>query len=132
MGVLNVTPDSFFDGGRYLAERRCGAAASTRSRRGRGHHRHRRRVVAPGACPRPGRRADRAHRARASRHAVARGVLVSIDTTEPEVAESRCSASARRIVNDVSCLADPRARRRRAGTTAALVLMHSRGADERR
>ena len=46
MGVLNVTPDSFSDGGRYL-DARCSDEASGRAhRRRRGHRRHRRRVDA--------------------------------------------------------------------------------------
>ena len=60
-------------------------------------------------------------------HAVAsRKLQVSIDTTSPRVAE-RALALGARIVNDVSCLADPDLARVTARADATLVLMHSRG-----
>src|SRR5262249_17388865 len=102
MGVLNVTPDSFFDGGQYLdagaAERRVDAlleagativdigAESTR----------------PGALP-VGASEQIARAEVALTHAVRRGAVVSIDTTDAEVAEFAVLRGAR-IVNDVSCL----------------------------
>ena len=47
-------------------------------------------------------------------------VLVSVDTYKPEVAEAAIAAGAQ-IVNDVSCLRDPRLAELCAGTGAALV-----------
>jgi dihydropteroate synthase len=58
--------------------------------------------------------------------AVARGALVSIDTTSPEVAERALSLGAA-IVNDVSCLADTDLARVTARHGGVLVLMHARG-----
>ena len=55
MGVLNVTPDSFSDGGRF-AERRPRSRRGLRALRGRGRHRRRRRRVHPPGARRGGRR----------------------------------------------------------------------------
>ena len=53
MGVLNLTPDSFYDGGELYRDGRVDIDAALRraagdARRGRGGHRHRRRIHAPG------------------------------------------------------------------------------------
>ena len=42
MGVLNVTPDSFSDGGQFIAPGARAGAGPAHDRRGRRHHRHRR------------------------------------------------------------------------------------------
>lgn len=126
MGVLNVTPDSFYDGGRYLAPE----AALTRVDA----------LLADGAdlidiggeSSRPGAEpvAPAEQIARVEdvvRAAVARGATVSIDTTSPEVADRALSLGAA-VVNDVSCLADPELARVTARHGAVLVVMHARGA----
>jgi dihydropteroate synthase len=125
MGVLNVTPDSFFDGGRYddaqSAPRRIdqlladGAdlidigAESTR----------------PGA---PAIAADEqiARLEPALRHALQQKVLVSVDTGSAAVARYALERGAQ-LINDVSCLADDDLARACAEKKAALILMHSRG-----
>ena len=126
MGVVNVTADSFSDGGRYLD-----AAAAIR--RGR-------RLVAAGAdivdvggeSTRPG-----AHRVPAEVEAArvvpvitelaAAGVVCSVDTTRAEVALAALSAGAR-IVNDVSGgLADPEMAALVADAEVPWILMHWRG-----
>ncbi len=125
MGVLNVTPDSFYDGGRYLGPEAARAQVE--------------RLLAEGAAiidvgaesSRPGAESVPAPEQlerldTALRHAVARGALVSIDTTSPEVAE-RALALGARMVNDVSCLADAELARVTARAGATLVLMHARG-----
>jgi dihydropteroate synthase len=125
MGVLNTTPDSFFDGGRYESAR----AAET----------HVDRLLAEGAeivdigaeSSRPGAepvapavQIDRM--AAGLRRAVERGAVVSVDTTSAEVAEHALSRGAR-IVNDVSCLSDDELARVAARHGAALIVMHTRG-----
>lgn len=126
MGVLNVTPDSFFDGGRYVdaeaARQRVdrlldeGAAiidlGAESSRPGA--------VAIPAAT-----QIDRL--SVALEHAVSRGATVSIDTTSPEVADHALRRGAR-LLNDVSCLADPELADAAARHRATLVLMHARGA----
>jgi len=59
------------------------------------------------------------------------GVLVSVDTYKPQVAEAAIAAGAG-IVNDVSGLRDPRLAEVCASTGAALVLMHTRAAPRER
>jgi dihydropteroate synthase len=58
---------------------------------------------------------------------VAAGVIVSVDTFKPAVAEAALAAGAA-MINDVSGLADPVLARLCAETGAALVIMHTRGA----
>jgi dihydropteroate synthase len=125
MGVLNVTPDSFFDGGRYVE------AEAARQRVDR--------LLAEGAAiidigaesSRPGAAAVPAERQidrlrTALEHAVHRGAMVSIDTTSPEVANYALGLGAR-MLNDVSCLADDELADAAVRHGATLVLMHARG-----
>lgn len=125
MGVLNVTPDSFFDGGRYTTV----AAAEARVRA----------MLAAGAdiidigaeSSRPGATpVDAVEQIRrlepALRLALSLGAWVSVDTPCPRVAEHALAVGAH-LVNDVSCLADPDLAAVTARRGAALILMHSRG-----
>lgn len=126
MGIVNVTPDSFSDGG----ESATPEAAARRIDR----------ILEDGAdlvdvggeSTRPGHAVvpeevelDRVV-APVAYAASERGALVSIDTTRPRVAEAALLAGAR-IVNDVSCLADDDLARVAARHGAALIVMHSRG-----
>jgi dihydropteroate synthase len=121
MGVVNVTPDSFSDGGRFLDH---GAAIA-----------HARDIVAQGAdwvdvggeSTRP--RADPVPADEELRRVVpvvealaADGVAVSIDTRKGEVARAAVAAGAR-MVNDVSATLGDIA----AATGAAFVAMHMLG-----
>jgi dihydropteroate synthase len=125
MGVLNVTPDSFFDGGRFdsvsASARRIdelvadGAdlldigAESTR----------------PGAVAIPA--AEQIARLEpALRHALHSGVLVSVDTANPRVARHALGLGAH-LINDVSCLADDDLAKACAEHGAPLIIMHARG-----
>lgn len=126
MGVVNVTPDSFSDGGRYFAP---GAAVA--------HARH---LLAEGAdlldlgaeSTRPGAApvtaAEQIRRLAPVLEALAGepGACVAVDTASAQVAEYALSRGAR-IVNDVTALADPRMAERVAATGAGVVLMHMAG-----
>jgi dihydropteroate synthase len=125
MGVLNVTPDSFYDGGRYLS----GTAAAEKVDR----------MLSEGAdivdiggeSSRPGSESvppseQIARIEGAVRHALSRGAVVSIDTTSPEVADRMLRLGAH-LINDVSCLDDTDLARVCAHHGAALLIMHSRG-----
>jgi dihydropteroate synthase len=126
MGVLNVTPDSFSDGGAFDD---AGAAIA-----------HGLALVAEGAdivdvggeSTRPGATPiDADEELRRVRPVVralaASGVTVSIDTTRATVAEAALADGAT-IVNDVSGgLADPSLVKVVAATGAPYVLMHARG-----
>jgi dihydropteroate synthase len=125
MGVCNVTPDSFSDGGRHFGL----AAACARVDE----------LIAEGADvidigpestrPRASPVAPAEQLARALevvRHAAARGACVSIDTRSPEVARA-CLEAGAVAINDVSCLADEGLAEVAARAGATLVLMHARG-----
>ena len=131
VGVVNVTPDSFSDGGRFFE-----ASAATA---------HVDRLIDDGAdvieiggeSTRPAGKdygagfapVDVDEQLRrvlpALRHAVARRVRVAIDTTSPAVARAALESGAT-IVNDVSCLADAALAEVAARHAAWLVLMHAR------
>jgi len=126
MGVLNVTPDSFSDGGRYLDRDR--AVKHGLALRAQGADL----VDVGGETTQPG-----AHRVAAATEAArvlpvitdlaAHGVPCSVDTTRAEVAEAALRAGAT-VVNDVSGgLADPGMARVVANAGAGWVLMHWRG-----
>jgi len=125
MGVLNTTPDSFFDGGRYESARAAESQVDRLLSEGAD-------IVDIGAeSSRPGAEPVAAatqidRMAAALRHALGRGALVSVDTTSPEVAAHALSVGAR-IVNDVSCLADAELAAVTAKHGAALIVMHTRG-----
>ncbi len=127
MGVVNVTPDSFFDGGRFLDPQAAVA--------------HALRLVEEGAdlldigaeSTRPG--ATSVDEAEESRRlipvvtAVAKAVAVpiSVDTSKAGVAKAALDAGAI-IVNDVTALrGDPAMVELVAETGAGLVLMHMQG-----
>ena len=125
MGVVNVTPDSFSDGGDFADATEAIA--------------HGRRLAAQGAdvvdiggeSTRPGSEAVTADDELARVLPVVKaladdGVVVSIDTSKAAVAEQALAAGAE-IVNDVSALGDPDMAGLVATTGAGVVLMHMRG-----
>jgi dihydropteroate synthase len=127
MGIVNVTPDSFADGGRYLDPR---AAV-----------RHARALAAEGAdlldvgaeSTRPGAPPVSAGDERARLLPVLERLLdgppcpVSVDTSKPEVAEAALALGAH-MVNDVTGLAGgPRLAELCAAHDAGLTVMHMQG-----
>jgi dihydropteroate synthase len=124
MGILNVTPDSFFDGGQYVElepqERRVDKLLADGAD-----------IVDIGAeSTRPGAESVdpevQIARARAALlHAVRSGAMVSIDTTSPKVARWALEHGAH-LVNDVSCLSDSDLATAVAEHDAWLLIMHSR------
>src|SRR3954447_19995383 len=126
MGVLNVTPDSFSDGGCYADA--ASAVAHGRSMAAAGADY----VDVGGESTRPG--ADRVDAAEECRRVLpvirelaSAGVAVSVDTTRAEVAEAALSAGAV-LVNDVSGgLADSGMAKLVADAGVPWVLMHWRG-----
>ncbi|HEY3750999.1 MAG TPA: dihydropteroate synthase [Pseudonocardiaceae bacterium] len=126
MGVLNVTPDSFSDGGRYLDAGDAIAHGMAMHERGADM------IDIGGESTRPGAgRVDAdvesARVVPVIRELAAAGVPVSVDTTRAKVAEDALAAGAR-IVNDVSGgLADPDMARVVVGHGVPWILMHWRG-----
>lgn len=127
MGILNVTPDSFSDGGRYFA-------SDAAIQRGLELWKEGATVVdvggestRPGAEPVPlpeelGRVLP-VIRGLSSR---APGALISVDTSKPEVAERALAAGAC-LVNDVTAGTDPKMLEVVVREGAGIVLMHMRG-----
>ncbi len=126
MGVLNCTPDSFSDGGRYQGETSAIDHALRMVRAGAS-------VVDVGAeSTRPGAaRIDATEQiARIGgviRQLAEHGVLVSVDTTLPEVAEAALGDGAR-VINSVELAVAGDLARVAKPFDADLCLMHSRGA----
>jgi len=126
MAIVNVTPDSFSDGGRYLDPDI--AIAHARTLRGQGADL----LDIGGESTRPG--ADRvAARIEQQRvlpvveAAASEGAIVSIDTMNASTARAAIAAGAR-IVNDVSGgLSDPDMLAAVAETDAEIALGHWRG-----
>ncbi len=125
MGVLNVTPDSFYDGGRYSDEASAARQVETLVAEGADIIDIGGESSRPGSAPVPAEE-QVARIEPAVRRAVEAGVKVSIDTTSPEVADRMLGLGAH-VVNDVSCLSDPELARVTARYQADLVLMHARG-----
>ncbi|SBT48949.1 dihydropteroate synthase [Micromonospora auratinigra] len=130
MGVLNVTPDSFSDGGRY-ADLDAAVGHGVRLRAAGADL-----VDVGGESTRPG--ADRVDAATETarvlpvvRELSAAGIAVSIDTSRARVAEAALAAGAA-VVNDVSGgLADPDMARVVRDAGCPWVLMHWRGHSRR-
>ncbi|MEU3272746.1 dihydropteroate synthase [Saccharomonospora sp. NPDC006951] len=126
MGILNVTPDSFSDGGRYLSREDALAHAHAMWRRGADI------IDVGGESTRPG--SERVDAEKELRRvlpvikALAEdGLVVSVDTTRASVASAAVEAGAL-IINDVSGgLADPGMAKVAAETGVPWVLMHWRG-----
>jgi dihydropteroate synthase len=124
MGIVNVTPNSFYDGGRYEA-REAGRE-------------HVVRLLAEGAdivdiggeSSKPGAPAVSAiaqidRIAPALDRAIEERALISIDTASPEVAEYALARGAH-IINDVTCSSDPELARVVARHDAWLIVSHAR------
>jgi dihydropteroate synthase len=129
MGVLNVTPDSFSDGGRYLEVE----AAVARARRMRDEGADIIDVGGESTRPQGAVPVDAAEECRRvvpvieGIAAALVDVVVSVDTVKSVVARAALAAGAH-IVNDVSGFRlDPRIGEICAETGAGVVLMHSRG-----
>ncbi|HET9863417.1 MAG TPA: dihydropteroate synthase [Steroidobacteraceae bacterium] len=126
MGVLNVTPDSFSDGGRFATRETA--------------LRHARRMIDEGAAiidiggesTRPG--AQPAGLSLELERVIPvietlrreSPVFISVDTSKPEVMRAAVEAGAD-IINDVRALAEPGALEAAAASGAGLCLMHMQG-----
>jgi dihydropteroate synthase len=125
MGVCNVTPDSFSDGGRYFEAQAARARVDELLAEGADLVDVGGESTRPGAAP-VSTREQLARVLEVVRYAAQQGACVSIDTTVAEVAAACLDAGAC-AVNDVSCLRDQELAKVVAASGAALVLMHARG-----
>ncbi len=126
MGILNVTPDSFSDGGEFLSVTRA--------------LEHARRMLEAGAAiidvggesTRPGASSVPVEEEQARTVPVVRalveelGAVVSIDTSKPEVMRAAVEAGAE-LINDVNALRAPGALEAAAESGVAVCLMHMQG-----
>jgi len=127
MGVLNVTPDSFSDGGKFFDPERAIEQALAMERAG-AHL-----LDIGGESTRPGSAGVSAKEELARVLPVLRAlrgrlkIPVSIDTQKSDVAEAALDAGAQ-IINDISGLkSDPRIAEVAARQRVPLILMHMRG-----
>ena len=126
LGILNVTPDSFSDGGTHLDPEQAVEAAARMAEEGADL------VDVGGESTRPGAEpVDAAEEARRVVPVVERikrrtGIRVSVDTTKASVARRALDAGAD-LVNDVSALSDPAMVGVLAETHAPAIVMHRRG-----
>jgi len=125
MGILNVTPDSFSDGGRFLDRDRAIAHARAMLAEGADLIDVGGESTRPGAAPVP--EAEEIDRVVPVIEAlVADGALVSVDTMKPAVMRAAIAAGAS-MVNDVRALREAGAIEAVAQSGAAVCLMHMRG-----
>lgn len=126
MGVLNVTPDSFSDGGKYADRAAAVARGLAMAEEGAAI------IDVGGESTRPGAAAvhvqeelDRVIPV-IERLAARVAVPISIDTSKPQVMAAAIAAGAS-MVNDVRALRDPGAVEAVAASGAAVCLMHMQG-----
>ena len=130
MGVLNLTPDSFYDGGRYTTTQLAVARALEMVEEGADI------IDIGGESSRPGARSvsldeELARVVPVVEALAARSdVLISVDTTKSAVARAAIDSGAT-IINDISALRfDPEMGRVMAQAGVYLVLMHMQGTPE--
>lgn len=130
MGIVNCTPDSFSDGGRFLDETAALAEAEHQLESGAAI------IDVGGESTRPGAAPVSAEDEKQRvipvlselrrRHSSA---VLSIDTTKVAVATAALAAGAA-VINDVSAASEPGMHELVAESGVALVLMHRRGTPE--
>jgi dihydropteroate synthase len=126
MGVLNVTPDSFSDGGLYLTADAAVARAERMAEEGAAI------LDIGGESTRPGARGIDSEQEIArvlpivERVAARLPLLISVDTSNPELMR-RAAAAGAHMINDVRALRAPGALEAAAATNLAICLMHMRG-----
>jgi len=125
MGVLNVTPDSFSDGGRYLDSEQAIAHANEMLAEGATI------IDVGGESTRPGAAevsaTEELRRVLPVIAALAKtAAFISIDTSKPAVMREAVAAGAC-IINDIRGLELPGALQAAVGTSAAICVMHMQG-----
>lgn len=125
MGILNVTPDSFADGGENEDLDEAVAAGLSMTASGAGI------IDIGGESTRPGaslvsldRELERV--VSVAEKLASHGVLVSVDTSKPDVASAALGVGAVAI-NDVTGLENPKMREVCSDTGAGVVVMHMQG-----
>lgn len=126
MGVLNCTPDSFSDGGRFAGFDAAFAHAEQMLEEGADL------IDVGGESTRPGAApvcvAEELRRIVPVVDSLVQrfGCIVSVDTTKPEVMRAACAAGAE-LINDIAALRAPGALQVAAESGAGVCLMHMQG-----
>lgn len=126
MGVLNVTPDSFSDGGRFFSEQAAVEQGVRMAAEGAAF------IDVGGESTRPGAAAvDADEEARRvlpviGRLRVLTPAVISVDTSKPQVMRAAAAAGAG-LINDVRALLAPEALAAAADSGCAVCLMHMQG-----
>jgi dihydropteroate synthase len=125
MGVVNVTPDSFYDGGRHVDPQLAIAHARRLAEEGADL------LDVGGESSRPGAAPVTAEDELARILPVLEGLAdlplpISVDTTKPEVMRVALARGAE-MINDITALAAPGAMEVAASSGAAVCLMHMQG-----
>ncbi|HUN76275.1 MAG TPA: dihydropteroate synthase [Steroidobacteraceae bacterium] len=126
MGILNVTPDSFFDGGRFADPDRALAQAERMHAEGAAI------IDVGGESTRPGASQVSADEELErvlpviERLAARLPAIISVDTSKPEVMRAAAAAGAG-LINDVRALRAPGALQAAAAGSCAVCLMHMQG-----
>ncbi len=126
MGILNVTPDSFSDGGVHLDLSRLRDTALAMAAEGAAILDIGGESSRPGAPPVAA--AEELRRVLPAIEAIRAesAVPLSIDTVKPEVAREAIAAGAN-IINDICGFANPKMRQVAADTGAGAIIMHMQG-----
>jgi dihydropteroate synthase len=125
MGVVNVTPDSFYDGGRYGSPEAAIVQARRLAEEGADL------LDVGGESSRPGAAPVTAEEELARILPLLEGIVdlrvpVSVDTAKPEVMRGALARGAA-MINDITALAAPGALELVAASDAAVCLMHMQG-----
>jgi dihydropteroate synthase len=125
IGVVNVTPDSFSDGGAHLDRASAVAAGLEMARQGAAI------IDVGGESTRPGAtpvtvEEELGRVLPVIADLAGAGLVVSVDTYKPEVAESALEAGAE-IINDVTAAGAPGMPEVMARSRAGVILMHMKG-----
>jgi dihydropteroate synthase len=125
IGILNVTPDSFSDGGKYGSPEEAVEAARQMMADGAALIDVGGESTRPGAAPVPAQE-EIARVLPVVEALVAEHIPVSIDTRKPEVA-GRALAAGACVLNDVTGFRDPAMRALAANHGATVIIMHMKG-----
>ncbi len=124
MGVLNVTPDSFSDGGRWLDVDAAVAHAEQMAEEGAEIIDIGGESTRPGAVAVP--EAEEMRRILPVIERLAGRMIVSVDTRKPAVARAALAEGAE-ILNDIGGLSDPAMMQVAKETGAGVIVMHMQG-----
>ena len=126
MGVLNVTPDSFSDGGRFASVEAAVAAGLRMAADGAALIDVGGESTRPGAQPVSAEDELRRVLPVIERLRAATTAVISVDTSKPEVMRAAAAAGAG-VINDVRALREPGALEAAAASGCGLCLMHMQG-----